>query len=120
MCAMERAYQAAAKGYRERLAQVNPNDERLLKTLKEADTIVVQGTYDHAQDVLAALEIPFALAHPTQVSNMDLRPEQSVLINCPGQALVDAERQLRQGTQEEVPLSEEEVESTSESSPEEE
>ena len=85
MCAMDRAYQAAAKGYRERLSQVNPEDERLLKNLKEADTIVVEGTYDHAQDVLRALDIPFGLANPNQVGSLDLRPEQSVLINCPGQ-----------------------------------
>ena len=44
MTKMKRAYSAAARGFRERLSRVSPEDDRLLRELTEADTIVVEGT----------------------------------------------------------------------------
>ena len=82
---MQSSYRAAGLGIRERLGRVDPEEERLLRSLEESDTVVVQGRYDHAQDVLRSLDIPFAMVGPGIVGSLDLRPEQSLLINCPGQ-----------------------------------
>ena len=81
---MKKAYDVAAQGMRERLRKVNPEDDRLLRDLKKADTIVVEGSYDHAHDVLRSLEVPFGMVRPGEVGNLDLQPHQSLLINCPG------------------------------------
>lgn len=81
---MKQAYSAAAIGVRERLRREAPADEALLKQMRESDTLVVRGEYDFAEDVLAAMEIPFVLIEPSHLVKASLRPEQTVLINCPG------------------------------------
>jgi hypothetical protein len=85
MSRMKRAYGSASRGVREKLAREAPADEALLRKMHESDTLVVRGQYDHAQDVLRAMEVPFLLVEPGHVGQARLRPEQAVLVNCPGQ-----------------------------------
>lgn len=81
---MKRAYQSAGSGVREKLRREAPLDEAVLQGLAAQDTLVVRGRYDHAEEVLAALAIPFALVEPEHVGQLRLRPAQTVLVNCPG------------------------------------
>lgn len=82
---MRQAYQAGAKGFREKLARTAPADEALLRQMRESDTIVVRGTYDFAEDVLTAMQVPFVLVDAGLLAQTTLRPEQAVLVNCPGE-----------------------------------
>ena len=47
--------------------------------------VVVAGCYDHVESVLGALEVPHLLVQPEQVDSLGLRPEQLLIVNCPGQ-----------------------------------
>jgi len=92
---MKQAYEAGAGGFREKLAREAPHEEALLRQMRESDTIIVRGCYDFAEDVLTAMQIPFVLVEPDLLVRTTLRPEQAVLINCPGQldrAALDAVR----------------------------
>ncbi|MBI2898858.1 MAG: hypothetical protein HYY17_01600 [Planctomycetes bacterium] len=82
---MKQAYEAGSKAFREKLAREAPADEALLRQMRESDTIVVRGTYDFAEDVLSAMQVPFVLVEPGLLAQTTLRPEQAVLVNCPGQ-----------------------------------
>lgn len=81
---MKQAYEAGAAGFREKLRREAPADEALLRQMRESDTIVVRGCYDFAEDVLAAMQIPYVLVEGNQLAQTTLRPEQAVLVNCPG------------------------------------
>jgi len=61
-----------------------PLDAEALGSLQAADIVVVPGTYDHVENVLEALEMPFQLVNPSQVGRLALRPEQLLIVNCPG------------------------------------
>jgi hypothetical protein len=57
---------------------LKPEEIELLKRLKPEDITVSQGRYDKAELVLTAAGTPY------QMSSMELRPKQMLLINCPG------------------------------------
>ncbi len=82
---MKQAYEAGSRAFREKLAREAPADEALLRQMRESDTIVVRGTYDFAEDVLTAMAIPFVLVEGSHLARTTLRPEQAVLVNCPGE-----------------------------------
>lgn len=92
---MKQAYQAGAAGFREKLRRDSPADEALLRQMRESDTIVVRGCYDFAEDVLSAMQVPFALVEGGHLAQTTLRPEQAVLVNCPGALERGAIDQLR-------------------------
>jgi hypothetical protein len=81
---MTRAYQTAGSGVRSKLRREAPADEAVLAGLRDQDTVVVRGQYDFAENVLRALGVPFALAQPDHLGHAQLRPDQTVLVNCPG------------------------------------
>lgn len=68
---------------RERLARENPEDLAILDGIKDTDIICVRGTYDHIHLVLEAIHIPFAHVNPEAILRMDLKPDQTVYVNCP-------------------------------------
>ncbi|MGZ8631196.1 MAG: hypothetical protein ACXWZF_09560 [Actinomycetota bacterium] len=47
--------------------------------------IVVAGQYDHVEQVLGALEMPFTRVGRGQLSQVELRREQLLIVNCPGE-----------------------------------
>ena len=62
-----------------------PLDAAALEAVQAADIVVVRGSYDHVEQVLEALELPHTtVAHPDQVGQLRLRPEQLLVVNCPG------------------------------------
>ena len=80
-----RAYAAGSRIARERMAADAPIDAAALAAVEASDIVVVPGTYDHVEQVLAALELPHTLVPPGQLGAVRLRPEQLLVVNCPGQ-----------------------------------
>ncbi|HEX6843499.1 MAG TPA: hypothetical protein VF235_00140 [Actinomycetota bacterium] len=81
----ERAYRAGARMARERMSREAPLDARALEAVEAADIVVVSGTYDHVETVLDALDMPGTRIDPSQLAQVELRREQLLVINCPGQ-----------------------------------
>lgn len=79
-----RAYKAGAKMARSRMEKESPLDAEALRQVRASDIVVVAGQYDHVEAVLGALEMPFQLIDVGQLDGVDLRPEQLLVINCPG------------------------------------
>ena len=79
---MAAAYEISKQLVRERLARENPEDLAILDGIKETDIICVRGTYDHIHLVLEAIHIPFAHVSPEAILHMDLKPDQTVYVNC--------------------------------------
>ena len=81
---MENAYRIAGELLKDKLKEADPAALSDLESLKEADVIVVQGEYDHIEQVLSLSRTPFTLVGPRQLDNAELRPDQIIFINCPG------------------------------------
>ena len=79
-----RAYAAGARISKERMAREAPLDAAALDAVNAADIVVVQGCYDHVERVLDALELPYTAVAPDHLENIRLRPEQLLVVNCPG------------------------------------
>ena len=77
-------YEAAAEMSRRKIERDAPLDAEALKRVSASDIVVVRGSYDHVELVLRALELPFTAVHPDQVEHLRLRPEQLLVVNCPG------------------------------------
>ena len=81
----EKAYAAAAHITREQLRRDAPERARTLDEVEASDVVVVAGIYDHVESVLGALEVPHELVQPHELDRLALRPEQLLIVNCPGQ-----------------------------------
>ncbi|MBW3556550.1 MAG: hypothetical protein KY454_06385 [Actinobacteria bacterium] len=84
----EQSYKAGARVARERMAREAPDQAEALAAVEESDIVVVEGCYDHVEVVLAALGLPHQKVDADGLRRLTLRPEQLVVVNCPGQ--VDA------------------------------
>jgi hypothetical protein len=80
----DRAYKAAAHITKARLMREDPERARLLDDVVESDVVVVAGQYDHVESVLRALDVPHSVVSTAAVDRLDLRPEQLLIVNCPG------------------------------------
>jgi hypothetical protein len=69
---------------RDRIAREAPLDARALEAVDAADVVVVSGAYDHVEQVLGALAMPFTAVTPAQLGQVDLRRDQLLVLNCPG------------------------------------
>lgn len=83
--AMKDAYKIAQEMLKDRLKEVNPEALKELSGTDGADVLVVQGTYDFIEQVLSLAGVPFKLVSPQSLSRAQLRPDQIVFINCPGE-----------------------------------
>lgn len=79
-----RAYRAGAEVARAALRRTAPGDAEALDEVGPDDVIVVRGDYDHAELVLGVLGIPHTLVGPEDLGARTLRPDQLVVVNCPG------------------------------------
>jgi len=79
-----RAHEVGGRTTRDRIAREAPLDHQALENVQSSDIAVVRGTYDHVEWVLAALGLPFIELEPHQLQEVRLRPEQLLVINCPG------------------------------------
>ena len=91
----DRAYRAAATITREQLRRDAPERARTLDEVQASDVVVVAGCYDHVESVLGALQVPHVLVQPEQVDRLELRPEQLLIVNCPGQVSGAAVARIR-------------------------
>ena len=82
---MNNAYRIAGELLKDRLKYVDPGALSELQDIKKADVIVVMGQYDHIEQVLTLAGTPFTLIMPQHLDVAELRPDQIVFINCPGQ-----------------------------------
>ena len=81
---MSNSYRIAQELLKDRLKEVNPEAYAEMLNVKDADVIVIGGTYDHIENVLKIAKTPFSLISPAEVENVTFRPDQVVFINCPG------------------------------------
>lgn len=79
-----RAYRVASEMARERMRRETPEAAAALERVGDTDIVVVPGCYDHVEQVLGALGLPFAVLDPSAIHRAALRPEQLLVVNCPG------------------------------------
>lgn len=91
---MTTAYNISNKIVRERIEQEAPEDVAILDSVAESDIVCVRGTYDHIHLVLKAIDVPFAHVTPAQLLKMDLKPDQTVYVNCPSSFPPEAAKKL--------------------------
>ncbi len=80
----EGSEKAAAELLENKLANENPEDRIILKSVAGKDVVVVAGSMDHIEEVLAAANIRHTVIQPGQVAQVDLNADQVLMINCPG------------------------------------
>ena len=78
------AYSAGANIARNRMATEAPLAAEALAAIQESDIVVVTGCYDHVERVLGALDVPYQTVGPGLLRQVRLRPDQMVVVNCPG------------------------------------
>jgi hypothetical protein len=91
----DKAYRAAATITREQLRRDAPQRARTLDAVEASDVVVVAGIYDHVESVLGSLEVPHLLVQPHELDRLELRPEQLLIVNCPGQVSAAAITRIR-------------------------
>ena len=79
-----RAYKVGGWAARKQMERDRPLDAEALRAVEAADILVVPGRYDHVEMVLDALELPHTRVSPAHLPQVTLRPEQVLVINCPG------------------------------------
>jgi len=80
-----RAYQAGGRIARERMTREAPMNAAALDAIEASDIVVVEGCYDHVELVLGALDLPYQTIQAGHLHRVHLRPDQLLVINCPGQ-----------------------------------
>jgi hypothetical protein len=91
-----RAYRAGAQIAKDRMGRQTPLDAEALSRIEAADVLVVPGIYDHVEMVLDALETPYTPMEAGGLLSVRLRPEQLVVVNCPGHLARPAVARLRE------------------------
>ena len=91
----DKAYRAAARITREQMLREAPERARALDEVEASDVVVVAGCYDHVESVLGALEVPHGLVQPRDLDRLELRPEQLLIVNCPGEVSAAAITRIR-------------------------
>ena len=79
-----RAYEAGARIARAKMEREAPEQAAALDEVVGDDIVVVRGCYDRVEQVLNALNLPHTAVDPEDVGRLRLRPEQLLVINCPG------------------------------------
>lgn len=79
-----RAYRAGSRMARDRMLHEAPEDARALEDVQASDIVVVPGSYDRVEQVLDALEMPYTILGVERIGRVRLRPEQLLVVNCPG------------------------------------
>ena len=78
------SYKVAASISKGRMARENPLSAAALEAVEASDIVVVRDIYDHVEQVLEALDVPFQAVAIDQFEQVALQPEQLLIINCPG------------------------------------
>lgn len=81
---MQKAYKASSKILEKRMQKERPIDLEILKKVDESSIIIVAGVYDKIELVLDLIDVPYVLIQPRDFDKISLRPDQILIINCPG------------------------------------
>ena len=81
---MEKAYKASSKILKKRMEKERPMDLEILEKIKESSIIIVTGSYDRVETVLDMINVPYVLIQPEEVPRIELKPDQILIVNCPG------------------------------------
>jgi hypothetical protein len=81
---MEQAYKASSKILEKRMSKERPMDLEILKKVSESSIIIVAGSYDKVEMVLDMIKVPFVFIQPDEFGQIELKPDQILIINCPG------------------------------------
>lgn len=81
---MDQANEAAGDLLRIKMEQQDPHRYAIWDSVEDSDIIVVSGVYDRVEDVLDAGRTPYSYISPAQLSDVNLDPDQLLMINCPG------------------------------------
>jgi hypothetical protein len=82
---MKNAYRIAQELMDDRLKEKDSEAYNDIQDIKEADVIVVRGVHDHIEQVFSMSGTPFTLINPEKLDRAELRQDQIVFINCPGE-----------------------------------
>lgn len=97
---MQSAYRVAEELLKDKLREEAPEVLRELEDLSAADVIVTKGRYDHIEDVFGHGGIPCTAVAPAQIDKAELRSDQVIFVNCPGNFSPQGLRKLHQFVQE--------------------
>ncbi len=92
---MNMAYKASKKLVYTRLEDEDRENIRIIENLDDSDIIVIMGVYDHIHHVLTHLNMPFKMVEHYELNSIQLRPDQTVFVNCPSAFDLTAARKLR-------------------------
>ena len=81
---MADANRAAGVLLLERMRRDRPQDYACLKRVRRSDILVVNGQYDHVDQVLTELGTPFASTSTAGLARTSLEGVRAVIVNCPG------------------------------------
>ena len=81
---MHSAYRVAGELIKDRLKAEAPEVLKELEGIKDADVIITRGQYDHIENVFKHGGTPCTAIDPSHIDSLDLRPDQIVMVNCPG------------------------------------
>ena len=82
---MKQAYRVSQELLKDSIRRSSPETLQILENIRQADVVVVQGQYDRIQDVLEISGMPYTLVNAERFDKAELRPDQIVFVNCPGQ-----------------------------------
>ena len=82
---MQQAYKASSKILEKRMQKERPLDLEILKKVDESSIIIIAGVYDKIELVLDLINIPYVLIQPGDFDKINLRSDQILIINCPGE-----------------------------------
>lgn len=91
---MEKAYKLSKSLVTERLHNEDNENRELLADITKSDLVVVKGTYDHIHLVLNHLDMPYVELSAHQLPHVELKPEQTVFVNCASSFPAESARRL--------------------------
>ncbi len=91
---MAESYKMANKLLRDRLKKEDEENIDILESLDQNDVVVVDGTYDHIHLVLKHINMPHVRINHQQLLKAELKPTQTVFVNCASEFPADGARKL--------------------------
>ncbi|MBG98666.1 hypothetical protein CL659_06115 [bacterium] len=79
---MPNAYKVANEMINDKMRESDRYDDFM--KIKDADVVIVSGCYDHIQNVFKAADMKYGLTPPVGLDKVQINPEQTIFINCPG------------------------------------
>lgn len=89
---MKAAYGAAKRIISEKQTV---QEQQIIDDLSGDDIVVVRGQYDRVEEVLSVMDLPHIVVDSNRLARFDLRPDQMLVINCPGNMDQNAIKQVR-------------------------